>query len=247
MSKTARIPDFAYIIYSADVTSDHTAFIERMSPAVHMTAGYSGEALAFGTATAAKFTQTEGDEQYDLGYLADDSRPRNPHYYPYGFADAEALHTDKCLHCKRLLNYNDDSGEYEDDSGSTACPRNGSELPHEPDEDARGQGQHRKWVAELTGEEWLAFAGAYLIGLDEDGMPEEYGETLGSLTAEYGLLPAVCVENGEGWDDYSGSQVIYSTFYVSLGYIGGPDISADEAALAAWETDGGAVVAVDVP
>ena len=130
---------------------------------------------------------------------------------------------------------------------STACPRNGSELPHEPDEDARGQGQHRKWVAELTGEEWLAFAGAYLIGLDEDGMPEEYGETLGSLTAEYGLLPAVCVENGEGWDDYSGSQVIYSTFYVSLGYIGGPDISADEAALAAWETDGGAVVAVDVP
>jgi hypothetical protein len=156
----------AYIIYSADVISDSSHFIERMSPAEHMPAGHNGKGRAERERIAAKFVQTESDEQYDFGYLAKEGS--GPEY-----------------------------------------------LPYEPGGDGPGQGQHRKWAAELTAGEWRIFADSYLIDLDPNGIPEDYEDTLGSIT-EYGVIPAVSVSNREGWEDASGSIVIDSCMYVSF-------------------------------
>lgn len=76
---------------------------------------------------------------------------------------------------------------------------------------------HRKWVGELTPEQWESFAGRYCIDLDDDGIPSEGGETLGSMT-EYGLIPAVSVDNTEGWGapDVGTHPVYDSRMYVSI-------------------------------
>lgn len=176
-----------YVIYDADVVSDYTSDMERMSPARHMPAGISDPARkAEAERIAALFAQTEGDEQYDFGYLGDESRPRRIRFYPYGTISADG------------------------------------ELPADDYEGETGQGQHRKWVAELTRDEWLAFAGAYLIDLDEAGYPERYEETMGAIT-EHGHLEAVSVDNREGWSDFSGDPVISSGMYVSFAYAEDPN------------------------
>lgn len=77
-----------------------------------------------------------------------------------------------------------------------------------------GLGRHRKWVAELTLEQWQAVASALCIELEDDGYtPRDYEETLGSIT-EHGHLDAVCVDNTEGWTP---TRVIDSSLYVSFG------------------------------
>jgi hypothetical protein len=172
-----------YIIYDADVLADGTRFIEQMSPAQHMPAGYSGDTHAEHERIAALFTQTEDDSQYEYGYLGKESG--DVRYFPYSAIDAEGT------------------------------------LPDDDYEGATGDGQHRKWTAELTRDEWLAFAGAYLIDLDDNGYPERYEETMGSLT-EHGHLEAVSVDNREGWEDGSGGQVIGSGMYVSFAYASDP-------------------------
>jgi hypothetical protein len=77
------------------------------------------------------------------------------------------------------------------------------------------QGHHRTWVAELTYAEWLVLADRYHIDLDQDGLPVNHEDTLGSLT-EYGLLPAVAVDNREGWESPGDFSVIDSSFFVSF-------------------------------
>jgi hypothetical protein len=168
-----------YVIYDADVTAYSESFIERMAPASHMPAGHSGLRKRVREIVASRFTQTEGNEQYDYGYLGKDGG--NPDYFPYNAIDA------------------------------------GGTLPDDDYEGETGNGQHRKWVGELTRSEWLIFADAYYITLDDAGYPAEYEETMGSLT-EHGHLEAVSVQNREGWNDASGSSVIDSTMYVSFAY-----------------------------
>lgn len=80
------------------------------------------------------------------------------------------------------------------------------------DERFIGEGRHRKWVAELTIDEWREVADALCIGLHPNGVPIKYGETLGSIT-EHGRLAAVAVDNTEGW---SPIDVIDSNLYVSF-------------------------------
>jgi hypothetical protein len=79
----------------------------------------------------------------------------------------------------------------------------------------RPMGRHRKWVADLTFEQWEAFASNYCIELHDNGMPVDYTDTMGSLT-EFGLLPAISVDNTEGWGDNFGDPVIDSSFYCSF-------------------------------
>lgn len=167
-----------YIIYSADVLADSPRFIEEMSPAHHLPAGYpEGEERDKRAAVAEKFVRTEGDEQYDYDYLA--SELDNPRWRPY---------------------------------------KPGSE------DDEPGQGQHRKWVAELSFEEWQLFADAYCIDLTDEGLPEEYEETMGSLTIEYGHIDAVAVSMREGWESPGcPGSVIDAQAYVSFA-VEGPEI-----------------------
>lgn len=150
-----------YVIYSADTVADSPAFIESMAPAKRHNASEFADA----------FVQTEGDEEYGFGYLADG--PGRDEFRPY--ADRE-------------------------------------------NEDDVGNGMHRKWVGELTREQWRAFAEGYCIDLDEDDLPTDFMDTMGSIT-EYGHIPAVAVDNTEGWGcSYWGYEaVIDSQFYLSFG------------------------------
>ena len=80
----------------------------------------------------------------------------------------------------------------------------------------RFKGPHRKWCGDLTWDRWLQFADRYCIELDDNGMPERYDETMGSLTMA-GLLPAVRVDNTEGWSSgYDDGGVIDSSFYITF-------------------------------
>lgn len=58
-----------YVIYSADVVGS-AADIDGMSPAVHLPGGYSGYRKRVGEVVASRFTLTEGDSEYEYGYLA---------------------------------------------------------------------------------------------------------------------------------------------------------------------------------
>lgn len=171
-----------YVIYDADVRCYRQSFIEQMSPGVHMPAGHNGLRQRVREIVASRFEQTEGDEQYDFGYLGKETG--NVSYYPYGAVDAEGTYPD------------------DDYDGET------------------GEGQHRKWVGELTRAEWIIFADSYSIDLDDAGYPAEYEETAGSLTMIDGQpvhLEAVSVDNTEGWNDLHGT-VIHSDMYISFGY-----------------------------
>ena len=60
-----------YVIYSADVVGSERD-IERMSPASHLPAGYNGYRKRAGEVVASRFELTEGDSEYDFGYLAEE-------------------------------------------------------------------------------------------------------------------------------------------------------------------------------
>jgi hypothetical protein len=161
-----------YVIYDADVVTDYPGFIESMSPARHVPAGRRPDETI--TAITEAFTQTEGDEQYDFGYLVKEGS--SPRYLPY--ADRDCQCEDECT-----------------------CPN---------------AGMHRKWAGILTREQWRVFADAYCIDLDDStDLPAEYEPAMGAIT-EYGHLAAISVDNREGWNDYTGSEVIYSTMYLSF-------------------------------
>lgn len=107
---------------------------------------------------ADRWTRTEGDEQYDYGYLAD---------------------------------------ECGDDEYRAVVDG--------------GEGRHVKYVAELSAAEFYRWCEANFVELDDSGMPEDYNETMGSLT-KYGWLAAIAVDLTEGW---SPTRVIDSSAYIS--------------------------------
>lgn len=181
-----------YIIYWADVVSRHPSNITGMAPASHVPASIGGAEPEAAKRIAEAFTETEDDDEYGFGYLGDGCN--EPRYYPFGYTDREGF--------------------------------------EQPPEDVRGvwgfvaasqpvgMGMHRKWVGELSREDWFVFARAYNIEVDDDGMPTEYEDTMGSIT-EHGHIPAVSIDNSEGWD-YPGfgygnvEEVIDSRMYVSI-------------------------------
>jgi hypothetical protein len=146
-----------YVIYSADILGSDRE-IDGMGPFRS-----ADREAPYATPFPGKWTQTEGDEQYDYGYLADEDEGRNLAYLP-------------------------------------------------ADEHDEGEGRHRKWVAELTLEDWQTVARALCIDIEDDGMPTEYTDTMGSIT-EYGHIPAVAIDNTEGWTP---TRVIDSMLYVSI-------------------------------
>lgn len=90
-------------------------------------------------------------------------------------------------------------------------------LSEECGDDRYENGYHRKWAGLLSLEDWLKFADAYGIDLDDDGVPERYEETMGSIT-DLGHLPAISVDDSEGWNSgYEDGGVIDSNIYISIG------------------------------
>ena len=77
-------PDaFIHLIYSADILGTEEE-IDGMGPFRKVTAR-----APYAKPMPGEWVQTEGDEQYDYGYLGDECE--NPEYFPAGYADAEAL------------------------------------------------------------------------------------------------------------------------------------------------------------
>lgn len=219
------VPAFAgvYIIYSADVISPRTSDITGMAPARHVPASIGGAEPEAAERIAAAFTETEDDDEYEFGYLGKESG--DVRYFPYGFSDSEGWERPYLVRVKCL----DGDG---DELLPVSAPTEEVAMEHYADEgreviDAMlnedepvGMGQHRKWVGELSIEDWRVFARAYNIDLLDNDLPEDYSETKGSLT-EHGHLPAISVDNSEGWD-YPGfgygsvECVLSSDMYVSF-------------------------------
>lgn len=202
------LPTSVYIIYSADVISEDSSDIDGMSPAKHLSHINGGEIIA------AKFTETEGDDQYDYGYLGNESD--DPRYFPYGYADSEGLtEAEDPIDCPDCEGSGIRSAIGEGYCGT--CEASGT-LPPFGEGIARGLGQHRKWVGEITLDEWRSFARAYCIDLDDDEiLPTRFENTLGSIT-EYGCINAICIDNREGWECGYGPVigVLESQMYVSF-------------------------------
>jgi hypothetical protein len=90
MTETARpVITGAYIIYSADVLGSES-FIEDMSPARHLPAGFREGTWRrrVREIVASRFVQTEGDEEYEYGYLGKESG--DVRWFPAGYLDAAA-------------------------------------------------------------------------------------------------------------------------------------------------------------
>lgn len=197
-----------YVIYDADVAGSETD-INRMSPASHMPAGWGNDHRLM-SAIAKRFTQTEDDEEYHYGYLGEETG--NIVYR----AVKDTPECKVCASCGNPCQWSDSEDRLfhgtADDDEDQAPEDSERDLDH--DAISGYQGRHRKWVAELTRYEWLQFADAYYVDLD-NGYPVDYEDTMGSLT-EHGLLFAVSVDNSEGWQDYSGPMFVSSSFYVSF-------------------------------
>jgi hypothetical protein len=169
---------FIYLIYSADILGTEEE-IDGMGPFRKATAR-----APFATPFPGDWLQTEGDDQYDYGYLA--SECNNPDYFPAGYADAEGV----------------------------AEPQEG---------EAVGIGRHRKWVGLLTRQDWLTVAERLCIELDDNFLPENYEDTMGAIT-EYGVIPAIAIDNTDGWTP---TRVIDSNIFMSVAV---PDPDQPEAA-----------------
>jgi hypothetical protein len=211
-----------YIIYHADVISPRESDIEGMAPASHVPKSIGGAEPEAAKRIAEAFTETEGDDSYDYGYLGDESN--DPRYYPLGYIDREGF--DKPFQVRVKTEDGDEllpSLAPSIEVAMESMQDRGYEVLDAIEDEDRpvGMGRHRKWVGELSREDWFVFARAYSIEVDDDGLPTQYEDTMGSITAEYGHIPAVSIDNSEGWD-YPGfgygsvESVLDSRMYVSI-------------------------------
>jgi hypothetical protein len=171
VTEPGKMPEDAlvFLIYSADILGTEDE-IETMGPFRKPT-----RVMPHAEPFPGDWQQTEGDEQYEYGYLGNESG--NHEYFPAGFADAEGL----------------------------AEPQ---------DDEPVGIGRHRKWVGYLNRDQWEWVAERLCIDLDEDTfLPVEFENTMGAIT-EWGVLPAIAIDNTEGWNP---TQVIDSTIFMSVG------------------------------
>jgi len=229
LSKLPR-PDGVYVIYSMDATCSDQR-IDNMGPLNE--SRYWPESSPIG-----EWVQTEDNSEYSYDYLGREFETGNSVYrnaedaeahtvpeevldlpigYGFEFSLDEADYYMKIgpspyMHEEWLKV----TGEQDwNESGSAEVWEVEVEEVETEDVPERPMGRHRKWVALLTFDQWQAFANNYCIDLHDNGMPKQYVDTMGSIT-EYGHLPAICVENTEGWGDNFGDPVIDSNFYCSF-------------------------------
>lgn len=217
--------DVVFIIYSADVMRSNESTLHFMDP----TRNQGGTGVGF----AEEFYLTEEDDDGgDYAYLADESGKEqcfcedskgvkwtqmHGDYVSLGEGNGGTFNvTLEPGNLYRAVDYGHlywEQAEQCKHCGGTGDYSNRFRIMY-----------HRKWCGELTWERWLQFAERYCIDLDDDGMPEHYDDTMGSLT-EYGLIPAIKVDNTEGWNSgYDDGGVFDSNFYISMaGYYVEPE------------------------
>lgn len=202
---------FYYVIYSIDITREAEYLVDHMDPnAIGRTDGRVGAVSLDGL-----WRQTEGDEQYEFDYLADEmagsdhpcprcngERTTDEHFTaPDGFVGVGIVD---------VASYRSMDGEryITEERPCPGCGGTGGSAW------SYRNGYHRKWVGELNHDQYLALANDRGWDLDDDDRPERFNDTMGSIT-EYGHLPAIAVEDDEGWS--YGGEVIMAQFYVTMG------------------------------
>ena len=248
LSKLRR-PDGVYIIYSMDATCTDE-WIDNAGP-------LNPHRYWKRRMPIPEWIETEGNEQYDFGYLGKPSETGDTKYMSAEDAEYQNVPDEALdLPIGYGFEFSIDGADYymkigtapyyEETwlrvTGEQVWKADGFidreewevevEVLDEVDAPARPEGRHRKWVAMLNFEQWLDFADNYCIELHPNGMPIEYNDTMGSLT-EFGLLPAIAISNTEGWDSFMGDPVIMSDFYCS--FYGGPWDHNNERGAMAWD------------
>lgn len=220
-SKALRI---YYVIYSYSLTRDGERLVNQMDPNsigrnANSTPGYD-----YGPSLDGRWHQTEGDEQYDYDYLADElegsGRPcqtcngeactEEEFTAPEGFVGVGIVGTfgNAWLLSEDRSHVSRDHIFVRELRPCEGCGGSGDLAS------AFRNGYHRKWVAELTHAEYLRLANDRGWDLDDDDRPTRFNDTMGSLT-EYGHLPAIAIEDDEGWT--YGGEIISAQFYVTMG------------------------------
>jgi hypothetical protein len=208
-SKSLRI---YYVIYSIDLTRDGEHLVNQMDP--NAIGANEATAYDYGPSLKGRWHETEGDEQYDYNYLADEMSGRRDcpmcggerttierFDAPEGFVGVGIID-------RQPPYFASDSWHISEERPCETCGGSG-------DESSRYRnGWYRKWVAELTHPEYLRLADDRGWDLDDDDRPTRFNDTMGSLT-EHGHLPAIAVDDDEGWT--YGGEVIYAQFYVTMG------------------------------
>lgn len=202
-----------YIIYSIDVRRDAEHIVNWLDPR-HVPRSNRDSSPEDPGSQHDLWVQTEGDEQWDYDYLADEmaggactgcggnGEGEEEHvatieedelFYGVGVTTTGYAGQQTYVYESRPCRFCGGTG----DRGA-----------------AYRSGFHRKWVAELNHEQFLTLANDRSWDLDEDERPTRYEETMGSLT-EYGHLGAYCVHDHEGWS--YGGEIIDAQFYISEG------------------------------
>ena len=203
MTETEKFPgidqiEAFYVIHSADTTRDGEDTLEHMQSRANPFMATDGSA-EFG------LVLTEGDEQYDYDYLADEMGDYE--CYACG-GDGGSSPWDSRPDYWR---YSMEMGGMGPITACEVCGGTGRE------ESTYRNGHHRKWAGILPGSRYEEFAEAFMIDLGDDGLPTSFCETMGSLT-EYGALPAISIDDTEGWGSgWTGPNggVIDSNIYIS--------------------------------
>ncbi len=187
-----------YIIHSADTTRDGEDTLEHMARRVAPFLAPDAES-EFG------LELTEGDEQYEYAYLGEG---RDGEWCSMCGGDGGSSPWESQTGYWR---YSVEMGGIGPITACEMCGGTGLE------ESSYQHGHHRKWAGLLPGDRYEEFMEAYLIDLDDDGLPTNYCETMGSMTG-YGILPAISVDDAEGWGSaWTGPNggVIDSNIYIS--------------------------------
>lgn len=180
--------------------------------------------------------ETEDDDNYDYGYLADEcgrssyaaaADAETPHFGDEVYEDIKMgygfeFHYDGADYYMKIGSapyFEESWAKVTDNSGYDGMGAwvEGFKIEYIDFEDVpdKPQGRHRKWCGELSWNEWLRFASEFIIDLDERGYPTHYEQTMGSLTM-HGLMPAVAIDNSEGWEMMGGPDVITSHFWTTF-------------------------------
>lgn len=216
-SKSLRI---YYVIYSIDLTRDAEHMLGRGWLDPNGIPRHTGETLSLD----GLWRQTEGDEQYEYDYLADElegsGRPcrtcngvgatEEEFTAPEDFVGVGIVGTfgNAWLHSEDRSHVSRDHIFVRELRPCETCGGSGDLAA------VFRNGWHRKWVAELTHDEYLMLAKDRCWELDDDDRPKEYTDTMGSIT-EHGHLPAIAIEDDEGWS-YNG-EIIMAQFYLTMG------------------------------
>jgi hypothetical protein len=196
-----------YIIYSIDVRRDAEHVVGWMDPN-GIPRGGEGPSLK------GLWQQTEGDEQWDYDYLADEMAGSMCTCCG-GTGEGEELHVATVEEDERFYGVGVTTSNWAgartyvyESRPCRFCGGTGDGGA------AYRNGFHRKWVAELNHAQFLTLANDRGMDLDDDERPIRFENTAGSIT-EYGWLGAYCVHDHEGWT--YGGEIIDAQFYITEG------------------------------